>query len=143
MPEHIHLLISEPQEKESSHSDAGAQTEFCAARPGAGQTTAQSVPGQSVRETPLHASQSVQRGLVASPELWRWSSFRFYSLDEAGQCEPVGSAPDEDSILGGVAAKLQTASVPVGHFSKSARSGAPREVVILHSQTWPTRQPSF
>ena len=26
----------------------------------------------------------VKRGLVASPELWRWSSFRFYSLGEAG-----------------------------------------------------------
>ena len=29
----------------------------------------------------------MQRGLVASPELWGWSSFRFYSLSEAG---PVG-----------------------------------------------------
>jgi len=26
----------------------------------------------------------VKRGLVASPELWRWSSFRAYSLGEAG-----------------------------------------------------------
>jgi hypothetical protein len=26
----------------------------------------------------------VQRGLVASPELWRWSSFRAYFLGEAG-----------------------------------------------------------
>jgi putative transposase len=26
----------------------------------------------------------VRRGLVASPELWRWSSFRFYMLDEPG-----------------------------------------------------------
>jgi putative transposase len=26
----------------------------------------------------------VQRGLVASPELWCWSSFRAYSLGEAG-----------------------------------------------------------
>jgi putative transposase len=27
----------------------------------------------------------VKRGLVASPELWRWSSFRSYFLGEAGQ----------------------------------------------------------
>jgi len=26
----------------------------------------------------------VQRGLVASPELWHWSSFRAYFLGEAG-----------------------------------------------------------
>jgi putative transposase len=26
----------------------------------------------------------VQRGLVASPELWRWSSFRAYLFGEAG-----------------------------------------------------------
>jgi putative transposase len=26
----------------------------------------------------------VKRGLVASPELWRWSSFRAYALGEAG-----------------------------------------------------------
>ena len=29
----------------------------------------------------------VKRGLVISPEQWRWSSYRFYLLDEAG---PVG-----------------------------------------------------
>jgi REP element-mobilizing transposase RayT len=26
----------------------------------------------------------VKRGLVASPEEWRWSSYRFYFLEEAG-----------------------------------------------------------
>ena len=26
----------------------------------------------------------VERGLVMSPEQWRWSSYRFYLLDEAG-----------------------------------------------------------
>jgi hypothetical protein len=26
----------------------------------------------------------VQRGLVATPELWRWSSFRSYFLSESG-----------------------------------------------------------
>jgi len=26
----------------------------------------------------------VKRGLVESPEQWRWSSYRFYLLDEAG-----------------------------------------------------------
>jgi hypothetical protein len=26
----------------------------------------------------------VKRGLVGAPEQWRWSSYRFYLLDEAG-----------------------------------------------------------
>jgi len=26
----------------------------------------------------------IKRGLVESPEQWRWSSYRFYFLDEAG-----------------------------------------------------------
>lgn len=29
----------------------------------------------------------VKRGLVESPEQWRWSSYRFYSLDEVGAVE--------------------------------------------------------
>jgi hypothetical protein len=36
MPEHIHLLISEPPKK-SSDRDAGSQTRFCPARSGAGE----------------------------------------------------------------------------------------------------------
>ena len=27
---------------------------------------------------------SVKRGLVESPKLWQWSSYRYYLLDEAG-----------------------------------------------------------
>jgi putative transposase len=29
----------------------------------------------------------VKRGLADSPEEWRWSSYRFYLLDEATRCE--------------------------------------------------------
>jgi putative transposase len=32
----------------------------------------------------IYAPQSVKRGLVESPEQWRWSSYRFYFLEEAG-----------------------------------------------------------
>ena len=41
MPEHIHLLIGEPQEKKPIDGDAGAQTRFCAASFGRGETEAQ------------------------------------------------------------------------------------------------------
>jgi REP element-mobilizing transposase RayT len=39
MPEHIHLLISEPQEKTPSTRDAGSQTRLCAPRNRGGATT--------------------------------------------------------------------------------------------------------
>src|SRR5260370_33811870 len=39
---------------------------------------------QTHRETSLMHRNPVQRGLVASPELWHWSSFRAYFLGEAG-----------------------------------------------------------
>ena len=69
----------------------------------------------------------VKRSLVASPELWRWSSFRAYFLGETG---PVRL--NEWEVLkmktphsGRVRAESQTAGCPASHFSKSARRGAP------------------
>jgi hypothetical protein len=37
----------------------------------------------SVNKRYVHRN-PVKRGLVTSPELWRWSSFRYYSLGEEG-----------------------------------------------------------
>ena len=101
MPEHIHLLISGPQKKNPSTVMQGSQTQLCAAGPGAGETPSQPVSQASLFDHGLqHVWQKrfydfnvwtehkrieklrymhrnpVKRGLVASPELWRWSSFR-------------------------------------------------------------------
>ena len=107
MPEHIHLLISEPQKKDPSVVMQALKLGF-----------ARRVLAQERRRNPSQASlfdpapqhiwqkrfydfnvwskhkrveklrylhrNPVQRGLVASPELWRWSSFRAYSLGETG-----------------------------------------------------------
>jgi putative transposase len=108
MPEHIHLLIGEPQEKTPSTVMQALKLGF--ARRVLAQARRQRNPAQAVLfdRAPQHIWQKrfydfnvwtehkrieklrymhrnpVQRGLVASPELWRWNSFRAYFLGEAG-----------------------------------------------------------
>ena len=109
MPEHIHLLISEPEVgnpskvmqilkqrtahtllpkrkrrnllqrslfDEDSHSRAFWQARFYDFNVW---TTKKRV--EKLRY--MHRN-PVKRGLVESPEQWRWSSYRFYAFDEAG-----------------------------------------------------------
>jgi putative transposase len=108
MPEHIHLLISEPQEKTPSTVMQALKLGF--ARRVLAQARRRRNPAQAALfdHIPQHIWQKrfydfnvwtehkrieklrymhrnpVQRGLVVSPELWRWSSFRAYFLGEAG-----------------------------------------------------------
>jgi putative transposase len=108
MPEHIHLLISEPQRKNPSTVMQALKLGF--ARRVLAQTRRRRNPLQArlFAMPPQHIWQKrfydfnvwtarkrveklrymhrnpVQRGLVASPELWPWSSFRAYSLGELG-----------------------------------------------------------
>ena len=109
MPEHIHLLISEPQRTNPSVVMQAVKIGF--ARRVLARARRQRDPQQSdlFEPMPQHISQKrfydfnvwtyrkrveklrymhrnpVQRNLVTSPELWRWSSFRAYSLGEPGQ----------------------------------------------------------
>jgi REP-associated tyrosine transposase len=116
MPEHIHLLIGEPQEKTPSTVMQALKLGFArrliaeAQRLGAS-TEPTSRKAREVGHPPVPAQHiwqkrfydfnvwtehkrieklrymhrnPVTRGLVASPELWRWSSFRSYYLGEAG-----------------------------------------------------------
>jgi putative transposase len=108
MPEHIHLLISEPQEKNPSTVMQALKIGF--ARRVLAEQRRRSNPSQAIlfERAPQHVWQKrfydfnvwtarkraeklrymhrnpVQRGLVGSPEQWRWSSFRAYFLGEAG-----------------------------------------------------------
>ena len=108
MPEHIHLLISEPQEKDPSTMMQALKLGF--ARRVLAETKRKRNPAQSAlfEHAPQHIWQKrfydfniwtnrkrieklrymnrnpVKRGLVASPELWKWSSFRAYALGEPG-----------------------------------------------------------
>jgi putative transposase len=108
MPEHIHLLISEPQEKNPSVVMQALKLGL--ARRIIVEAKRRSSPLQAnlFDHPPRHIWQKrfydfnvwtehkrieklrymhrnpVKRGLVESPELWRWSSFRSYFLGEAG-----------------------------------------------------------
>jgi putative transposase len=108
MPEHIHLLIGEPQEKNPSTVMQALKLGF-ARRVLAGKKRKQNpAQGRLFDHASQHIWQKrfydfnvwterkrieklrymhrnpVKRGLVESPELWRWSSFRFYSRGETG-----------------------------------------------------------
>jgi putative transposase len=119
MPEHIHLLISEPQEKtpstvmqalkigfarrviaEAQRLEASAEATSRKAREVA-HPPHLTVPAQHIWQKRFYDfnvwtehkrieklrymhRNPVSRGLVASPELWRWSSFHSYFLGEAG-----------------------------------------------------------
>jgi putative transposase len=118
MPEHIHLLISEPSISEPSTSEPQLKTPSTVmqalkigfARRVLAQARRRSHPAQAalfaagaqhIWQKPFYdfnvwtsrkrAEQlrymhrnSVKRGLVASPELWKWSSYRAYAFGERG-----------------------------------------------------------
>ena len=115
MPEHIHLLISEPQVKtpsavmqalklgfarrviaETQRLGAGHDPTSRKAREAGHPHVAQHIwqkrfydfnvwtERKRVEKLRYMHRNPVKRGLVATPELWRWSSFRAYSLGEAG-----------------------------------------------------------
>jgi putative transposase len=110
MPEHVHLLISEPQAKYPSTVVQALKLGF--ARRILAQAKRRRNPAQPMLfDSPQHVGQKrfydfnvwterkrveklrymhrnpVKRGLVSSPELWRWSSFRSYFLGEAGRVQ--------------------------------------------------------
>jgi len=108
MPEHIHLLISEPQHKNPSTVMQAIKLGY--ARRVLAETRRRRNPAQGTLfdRFPEHIWQKrfydfnvwsdrkrveklrymhrnpVKRGLVPSPELWRWSSFRAYAFGEKG-----------------------------------------------------------
>ena len=124
MLEHIHLLISEPQEKNPSTVMQALKLGF--ARRVLAQAKRKGNPQQDrlFDDAPQHIWQKrfydfnvwterkrteklrymhgnpVKRGLVASAELWKWSSFRAYALGEASESQRMGNAEDEDSTVG-------------------------------------------
>jgi len=97
MPEHIHLPISEPQKKNPSTVMQALRLSFARAGPGAGETPPQPslfdhapqhirqkrfydfnvwTERKRIEELRYMHRNPVKRGLVASPELWRRSSFK-------------------------------------------------------------------
>ncbi len=121
MPEHVHLLVSEPERANPGTVIQVLKQRF--ARMVLRESRCRSVPEQGcLWNSPLtdaHVWQArfydfvvytkkkrmeklhymhrnpVQRGLVLEPEQWRWSSFRHYAYDERGPVlvdEPLRAA---------------------------------------------------
>jgi len=108
MPEHIHLLISEPQEKNPSTVMQALKLGFARRVLAAAKRKRNPAQARFFDHTPQHIWQKrfydfnvwterkriekltymhenpVKRGLVASPELWMWSSHRAYIFGERG-----------------------------------------------------------
>ncbi len=123
MPEHIHLLISEPQvgtpstvmqvlkqrvarslrRKAPRRSDA-QQMRLWSEAPGEGLRSFWqrrfydfNVWSRKKRIEKLHYMHRnpVKRGLVAEPRLWEWSSYRFYQYGEKSVCTPAREPQQE------------------------------------------------
>ena len=108
MPEHIHLLISEPQKKNPSTVMQALKLGFARRVLAQARRRRNAAQAELFERVPEHIWQKrfydfnlwsdrkrveklrymhrnpVKRGLVASRELWRWSSFRAYAFGEKG-----------------------------------------------------------
>jgi putative transposase len=99
MPEHIHLLIGEPQVKTPSTVMQALKIGFARRVLAQGRLLDQApqriwqkrfydfdvwTEHKRIEKLRYMHRNPVKRGLVVSPELWRWSSFRAYALGEAG-----------------------------------------------------------
>jgi putative transposase len=97
MPEHIHLLIGEPEigtpstamqvlkQRVSKSLGRGAQRRFW--QPRFYDFNVWSTKKRNEKLHYIHFN-PVKRGLVENPALWPWSSFRFYRYGEMGVCTP-------------------------------------------------------
>jgi len=109
MPEHFHLLITEPEVgTPSTVMQVLKQRTARALQPRRRRSDSRQHPlfGEAIEPNPFWQARfydfnvwtsrkrveklrymhrdPVQRGLVTSPEQWRWSSYRFYLLEEPG-----------------------------------------------------------
>jgi putative transposase len=90
MPEHVHLLVSEPSDKEVSLSKALQALKISVSRRLDARPFWQRryydfnvfTRDKRVEKLKYMHRNPVARGLVERPEEWRWSSYRNYLLDE-------------------------------------------------------------
>ncbi len=106
MPDHVHLLVSEPELGKLSTVIQVVKQLFSRSRPEEYVWEARyydfNVRTEDKRAEKLHYihQNPVQRGLVSSPEAWDWSSFRSYTLGEKGivlVARPWIEPPSEES----------------------------------------------
>ena len=108
MPEHFHLLISEPQVGDPSTAMQGVKQRFAQRvvprrrRRHPAQRLSKPMPvwqprfydfnvwteNKRIEKLRYMHRNPVKRGLVEEPEQWPWSSFRYYKYGEAGLVRP-------------------------------------------------------
>ncbi|HSA92061.1 MAG TPA: transposase [Terriglobales bacterium] len=101
MPEHVHLLLSEPDRGSLAAAIQSLKLSVTRSIPGLGVRTVEPARlwekryyDRNIRDHKefveklryIHRN-PVQRGLVERPEEWPWSSFRHYATGEAGVVE--------------------------------------------------------
>ncbi len=93
MPEHVHLLVSEPKDRPLSSALNGLKLSV-SKQIGVGQFWEQRyydfnvwTEKKRIEKLRYMHRNPVKRGLVQSPEQWRWSSFRHYATGEVGVVE--------------------------------------------------------
>ena len=109
MPEHVHLLVSEPGHRLLADAIHYLKLSF-AKRRRAGVFWQKRYYDRNVRDELefreklryLHRN-PVKRGLVQEPGEWKWSSFRHYALREKGvvQIESEWTASDREKLAHG------------------------------------------
>ena len=95
MPEHVHLLVSEPLDHEVPLSKALQALKISVAMRLSGRPFWQRryydfnvfTHNKRVEKLKYMHRNPVKRGLVERPEDWNWSSYRYYRLDEAGHVQ--------------------------------------------------------
>jgi putative transposase len=149
MPEHFHLLITEPQVGDPSVVMQALKLGFARrmlAEMARTQVSKGARPGAPV---PNHVWQArfydfnvyrerkrieklryihrnpVERGLVAQPDQWLWSSFRSYMYGEVGPVRVNDWQLLELKVSGLAASSSPTLTVVPSQVSKTARPGAP------------------
>jgi putative transposase len=91
MPDHVHLLVTEPEDRPLSIAIQVMKQRFSRARseefvwePRYYDFNIRTYPKRIEKLRYIHRN-PVTRGLVAEPADWPWSSFRAYALQESGK----------------------------------------------------------
>ena len=88
MPEHFHLLITEPKQRTLPLVMQVLKQRISRAGRKISTSTHNGNMKHTEKQRYIHRN-PVKRGLVKSPELWRWSCFRQYRFGEPGPVKIV------------------------------------------------------
>jgi len=120
MPEHVHLLVSEPTPETLANAMHFLKLSFTKRLRRPGSFWQKRYYDRNLRDATefdeklgyIHLN-PVKRGLVKGPAEWEWSSFRHYALREVGmvEIESEWTAQDRETLASGGPARVFPAQV--------------------------------